>query len=328
MLQSVNIPLCAAAFAEYDGWDDLRKELTELGCNSLEGIWSGEEFPQDLPAGLVGGYHLTFFADWLDFYREDHDALRRKFGSLEAARAFYGGRDGGRLLRLFRDDLDRARALGARYVVFHVSDISIEEGYTYRWLHSSREVLDASLEIINQLLEDIPPDFDFLVENQWWPGFTFTEPEETSYLLEGIRYPRAGILLDTGHLMNTNPSIRNQADGITYIRAQLRRHEALAGRILGVHLHQSVSGAYVRSHTGTLPEGLPEDYMARFSRSYAHILNIDRHRPWTNPDCAALLDEISPVYLTHELSASGRKARRQAVLRQVRTLQKGRFSHD
>ena len=57
----------------------------------MEGIWSGEEFPEDLPADLVIGYHLAFYPDWLDFYRDDRRALKRKFGSLDAAARFYGG---------------------------------------------------------------------------------------------------------------------------------------------------------------------------------------------------------------------------------------------
>lgn len=89
-------------------------------------------------------------------------------------------------------------ALDAAYVVFHVTDVSVEENYTYRWLHTNEEIIDAAAELINLLLGDAEWPFAFLVENQWWPGFTLTEPENTSCLLEGIRYPRKGILLDTG----------------------------------------------------------------------------------------------------------------------------------
>lgn len=87
--------------------------------------------------------------------------------------------------------------LGAHYVVFHVSDVSLEEGYTYRWLHTNQEVIDAAVEVVNLILGEERWPFEFLVENQWWPGFTFTEPEETARLLEGIRFAGKGILLDT-----------------------------------------------------------------------------------------------------------------------------------
>ena len=93
------------------------------------------------------------------------------------------------LLSLYRADLQRAAALDAAYVVFHVTDVSIEENYTYRWLHTNEEIIDAAAELINLLLGDADWPFAFLVENQWWPGFTLTEPENTARLLEGIRYP-------------------------------------------------------------------------------------------------------------------------------------------
>ena len=324
MLQSVNLPLCGDILTAYGGPSGLRRELAGLGLDGVEGIWGGENIPSDFPQDLLTGYHLTFFPDWLDFYRDDRAALTRKFGSPEAAYRFYGGRGPGTLMEIYRADLERARSLGARYVVFHVSDVSIEEAYTYRWLHTDGEVIDASVEIINALLRGVAPGFDFLVENQWWAGFTFTDPEKTGRLLHGISYPRKGILLDTGHLMNTDTRIRTQADGLRYIHTMLERHGELSRMIRGVHLHQSVSGAYVRTHIGSPPADLPEDYVRRFTVNYAHIQQIDRHRPWTDENIAKLLDRIDPLFLTHELSARTRAERFQAVRRQMNTVKRGR----
>ena len=319
---TLSFPLEKETLAAYESWEDLQRSLTELGCAGLEGIWAGEPLPQDLPADLITGYHLTFYPDWLDFCREDHNALRRKFGTLEAAYQFYGGSGPETLLALYRADLQRARSLGAEYVVFHVSDVSIEGTYTYRWLHTDEEVIDASVEISNRLLEGVAPNFDFLVENQWWPGFTFTEPEKTARLLEGISYARKGILLDTGHLMNTCPQLQTQMEGVRYLHQMLDRHGGLAAYIRGVHLHQSLSGAYVRAHVGQVPACQAADYVTRFSRNYRHILNIDQHRPWTEPEIGSLLERIAPAYVTHELAAGTRQQREQAVRTQKETLEK------
>lgn len=132
-------------------------------------------------------------------------ALMRKFGSEPVWRAFYGGAEGEQtLLDLYRADLKRALAWGARYVVFHVSDVSIEEGYTYRWEHShaggDRRGGGACQPAAGR------PGLAFSVPGgkQWWPGFTFTDPALTGSLLEKIHFARKGILLDTGHLMNTD----------------------------------------------------------------------------------------------------------------------------
>ena len=323
MIQSINYPLSSGCAAPNGGWESVRRTLSRLGLDGVEGIWPGEDIPSDFPSDLLTGYHLTFFPDWLDFYRGDRSALSRKFGDEATVRALYGGTDSSCLLKAYREDLSRALCLGASYMVFHVSDVSVEEGYTYRWLHTDKDVIDASLEIINALLEGLEPSFDFLVENQWWPGFTFTDPHQTEYLLSHIRFPRTGIMLDTGHLMNTEPRIRNQREGIEYILQRLREHGELRKAVRGVHFHQSVSGAYVRRTAGRMPDGFPEDYFEGFAQSYSHIQQIDRHRPWTEPACSLLLEEISPEYLTHELSAGKNRTQFTALKRQLTTLRRG-----
>ena len=185
----MSLPMTASVLTEYG---DLEEACRSCGCDGLEGVWGGEELPCTVPQALHVGYHLTFYPDWLDFWRGDRAALTEKFGSEEVWRSFYGGPEGREtLLRLYREDLDRAVTWGARYVVFHVSDVSVEEGFTYHWRHTHEEVIDAAAAVINLLLGDRAWPFDFLVENQWWPGFTFTEPELTRRLLDGIRaaYP-------------------------------------------------------------------------------------------------------------------------------------------
>ena len=316
MRQSMNLPLCGQTRADYGGWAGLRRDCAALGLDGIEGIWSGEDIPADFPPELLTGYHLTFFPEWLDFLREDRAALLRKFGSMEAVAWYYGGRSPDDLVRLYREDLERSAALGAGYVVFHVTDVSIEEGYTYRWLHSNREIIDAAAALINRMLAGRDWPFLFLMENQWWPGFTFTEPENTARLLEAVRYPRKGLLLDTGHLMNADRSIRSEGDGLRFIAEMLDRHGALCRHIRGMHLHQSVSGAYVRAHCRGLPPDFPADMAERYRVNFAHIQHIDQHRPWTDPGVRELVERVGPDYLTHELAAPGRREKLAAVGRQ------------
>ena len=80
MRQSMNLPLCERTREEYGGWDGLRRACAALGLDGVEGIWSGGDIPADFPKDLLAGYHLTFFPDWLDFYREDRKRLLYKFG--------------------------------------------------------------------------------------------------------------------------------------------------------------------------------------------------------------------------------------------------------
>lgn len=326
MLQTFNLPLLAEFAAEYGGWSGLQQEAAALGCVGIEGIWAGEDIPPDLPPDLVQGYHLTFFPDWLDMYRGREAAVKDKFGRLSLAAEHYGGWGPDCLLRRYQEDLARAARLGPHYLVFHVSDVSLEEGFTYRWLHSSGEVIEAALEIINLLLADYAADapWEFLVENQWWPGFTFTEPACTARLLEGIDYPRKGIMLDVGHLMNCSWDLRTQAEGAAYVQAMLDKHGSLAQAVRGVHLHYSLSGDYARQHTGSLPDGWEQSlYDVRSGVCYPHVLKIDQHLPWTDAAILPVLERLAPAYLTHEFNAGNRQERRRMVAQQMKLLKRG-----
>ncbi|MBR5070633.1 MAG: TIM barrel protein [Oscillospiraceae bacterium] len=323
MIQSINFPISTYSIAPYGSWEELGKRIHGLGLDGIEGIADPGSLDGSFPTSMLSGYHMVFYPDWLDFYRQNMPELLRKFGSMETVERFYLGRSPEDLMKQFRDDLNYALSMNTPYVVFHVSDVSIEEGYTYRWLHTDREVLDGAIEFINELLHGIEPTFDFLVENQWWPGFTFTDPHKTEYMLSGIGYPRTGIMLDTGHLLNTQTKLHTQAEGIEYILDKVRMHGELKKKILGMHFHQSISGAYVRKNTGRLPDDLPADYFEAFSVNYSHIQKIDRHLPWTDPGCVRIIDEVCPLYLTHELSSGPHRSQLAAAKRQIGTIRKG-----
>ena len=74
---------------------------------------------------------------------------------------------------------------------------------------------------------------------------------------------------------------------------------------------------------GKLPEDFPLNYYDEFSRNYAHILQIDRHRPWTEEECVMILDRIQPKYLTHEISGSVYRGRISAIRNQMRVIRRG-----
>ncbi|MBQ1331963.1 MAG: AP endonuclease, partial [Lachnospiraceae bacterium] len=118
MIQSMNLPL-ADEFAEpFGGWDGLRNELHARGIDGVEGIWTGmNEPPDNFPRDLLTGYHLTFFPDWVDFYRGRTDVVRAKFGDDETISMMYWGSTPEDMIEAYRADLRRALDLGADYVV-------------------------------------------------------------------------------------------------------------------------------------------------------------------------------------------------------------------
>ena len=323
MIQSINFPVSPYSIAPYGGWAALADLIKALGVDGVEGIWDPEEPDDSFPAEMLTGCHLVFWPDWLDFYRGNTAELIRKFGSLEALRNIYPGPKPEDLVDAYRRDLERAIRYKADYVVFHVSDVSQEECWTYKWRHDDYAVLDAALEIINEILKDVEPTFEFFVENQWWPGFTFTEPAKTEYLLSHINFSHTGIMLDTGHLMNTNRSLRSQEEGAAYILECYRAHGELRRAVRGLHFHQSVSGDYVRGHVGVYPDCIPRDYFESFAFNYDHVQRIDRHEPWTVPEAGLIVHEIAPKYLTHELASKDNCPQLEATRRQMAAIRKG-----
>ena len=324
MTQSVNFPLSPYCVQPFGTWNDLWARIKALGLDGIEAIADPEELDDSLDPAMIVGWHMVFYPDWLDFWRHDEKALLQKFRSWEEIGQVYRGTQPEDLMRQFRDDLTLALRFNVPYIVFHVSDVSLKECFTYDWLHTDREVLDGAIEFVNELLKGVEPTFDFLVENQWWPGFTFTEPEKTEYLLTRINYPRVGIMLDTGHLMNTNHALRKQAEGIQYILEMLDKHGSLCNAIRGMHFHQSISGEYCREMIGKLPKDFPDDYLQAFRYSYPHIERIDRHHAWTDPNCVKIIDRVQPQFLTHELSARHYRTQLGNVSHQLKTIRAGR----
>lgn len=326
MLQIINLPLTDELLNEYHSKEELISVCKKYNCDGFEVIWCNEEYKFDYPTEMTIGWHLTFYSDWFDFYNNNQKTLFHKFGSEEIWEDFYGGKNNQIMIQKYEEDLQRADKAGAKYVVFHVSDISIEECYTYDMHHSDEEIIDAAVQIINTLLDGKNYSFDFLVENLHWAGFTFTENKKTKRLLNQIHYPKKGIMLDIGHLMCTNTNLKTQKDAIQYIHKMLDTHGDLCQYIKGIHLHQSLSGKYVKENTGFLPT-LPKNYYEKFKQCYSHVLKIDRHEPWTDNNIRTVIEKISPQYLVHELSGKTRADKEKALSIQTQAIKSKREVH-
>lgn len=298
-----NLTTDADDLCRYKDSAELSSDL--LGFDGLELMCYDTDARGVVLPEQVKGVHMSFFAYWLDFWRGDESALLEEFGNLENLEAYYGGSDPYALLRRFRKDLDAARQYGAEYLVFHVSDCSTEEVYTRRFRHSSRDVVDATCQLLNQLFKNVSDGPALLLENLWYPGLDFTDPAVTQRLLDGIEYKNKGIMLDTGHLFHTNRRIRNQQEGLDYIKRQLDRHGKLTEQIRGIHLNQSITGEYEQRIISD-PPLLESDYSKRQWQLLDHVLQVDLHQPFTCPGVKGLIDRIAPEYLVYEFISRNR----------------------
>ena len=301
--------------------EELLSLIDELGFDGVELLACDDDPRGIVPVERVAGQHMIYFPYWVDFYRGDEQALLREFGSLEECERVYGGTDKRALIERFRADFRLAEHYGAEYVVFHVSDAGIAEAMSGRYRHTSAEVIDATCDLLGEVLSGMTYRPQLLLENLWQPGLTFTEPEMTRRLLEGVPYESVGIMLDTGHLFHTNEGIRTQEEGLGYILAMLDRHGALAERIRGVHLHQSITGESARQMR-LHPPALGEAYEARAWQMFEYAFQIDLHRPFTCKGVRELIDRIAPDYLTYEFVTNSTAQHKAFLLEQKSALRK------
>lgn len=313
MKRAFNLTTFSDDLDRYRDREDLLRALD--GFDGLELMHCGEDVRRIVPKERIIGVHLCFFPYWYDFYTGDLAACERNLGSREAIRALYGGDGPDALIGAYRRDIEKARAEGAEYVVFHVADCSDEELFILRYRHTSAEVTKAAVDLLNALFPEPEGDLLLLMENLWHPGLTLTEPEVTEELLSGIRYRNKGIMLDTGHLMHTDLSLRTQAEALAYIRRRIEEQgETVRSFIRGIHLNQSLTGEYMAS-VAAHPPVLSADPTKRMEQVYTHAFRCDRHRPFTCPGVRDFIEWIDPEYLTFEFISRSR-AEQEAMLQE------------
>ncbi len=261
----------------------------------------------------VQGAHLRFWPNWLDFWRGDRQAVLSQLGGEEQVVASFGGWSKEVWLERYRREIAVAADAGAKYLVFHVSQVRPDEMYDWRFTASDREVVDATLEVVNELADAIPPEIELLYENLWWPGLTLRDPEIASRLLNGSRHPKTGFMLDTGHLMNGNLALHSQEQAIDYTLKVLERLGGLKERIRGIHLHCSLSGEYVR-------ESRKQQGDLSLAALMSHVMKIDQHQPFSSGRVKELIDFVKPEYLVHEFAYSSLREWSDKIVRQQQAL--------
>lgn len=297
MKKMFNITTSEDDIQRFASAQDFEKMLTDF--DGVELMYYGEDQGQIISKEHVIGYHMHFFPFWMDFWNGNEERLVKEFDTRENWERYYGGRTRDAIIQRYRDDLKIAHEYGAEYVVFHVSESSIEESFTWNHFYSDEEVVDATAKLLNEVFAEEDGKIALLLENLWQPGLQFTRPEITKRLLDQIHYPNIGIMLDTGHLLHTNTALRTQEEGIAYIHQMLDQHGELCKYIRGIHLNQSLTGEYCEN-TKKNPPKMEDTYAGRYNQMFFHAFAVDLHEPFTGKGIKELIERISPDYLTFE----------------------------
>ena len=317
MKTQFNITTSCCDLDRYTSAEDFLSVLQ--GFDGVELMYCEDDRRGIIPSDRVIGLHMSSLYYWLDFWNGDDDRCLKEFGCKETMHNYYGGMSRQALIDRFCRDWEIAKRYNAEYVVFHVADSSSEETLTGRYSHTDEEVIDATCDLVNQALSGEADGPVLLLENLWEPGLSFTRPEITDRLMTGIRYPRKGIMLDTGHLMHTDLSLRTQTEALAYIHRCLDAHGELCKHIRGVHLNQSLTGAYMKRIRKN-PPVLSADYSERMNQLFTYVFQADLHKPFVCAGVQKLIERISPEYLTFEFVSNSREKHERMLLRQRRAL--------
>ncbi|ABX41337.1 Xylose isomerase domain protein TIM barrel [Lachnoclostridium phytofermentans ISDg] len=318
MLRMINLVNYDSELERFTDKEDLIQFYSKYEIDGIELQKVQELQEKYLHPDMIIGMHLSFYNTWVDFYKGDMDKVLNEYGTMEVVEQIYGGTDKSAILKAYKEQLEFADRIGAKYVVFHICDVSVEETFTGRFIHSDEEVIDASCSLINELLDGKSYQFDFLMENLWWPGLNYKNPLMAKRLIDGVNYTKKGLMLDTGHLMNTNQELKTPKDALQYIRKVMKEHSSIKEYIKGIHLHQSLSGENAKRMRSSKIE-LKQDYWERMYQLYEYIFSLDEHKPFVCEGVKEFIEEINPKYLTYELITRNREEH-ETYLKQISTI--------
>ncbi len=299
---------------EYESMEDFKKSLYDLGLDGIEIVRCGEDL---IEKDLVEGIHLPFFTSWVDYYKKDHKRVIEEFGSLEVAEGFYT-KNPEDLSDYYLQDLEYSKE-NCRYSVFHVANTTSLEYLNQNHHFTDEEIIDASAELINEIIKKSKIENLFLLENLYFPGLKFTDVNLTKRLIDKIDYKNIGFMLDIGHLMNTNPEIKTEDEGWDYVEKIIDDHKDLIDYFKGIHLHVSVTGDEIKRVKENPPD-LSDDFYERFRQIYEAVKNIDAHSISKSSKAKKVIEKINPDYLVLEFKSETRAEREEKIKAQIKSL--------
>ena len=242
------------------------------------------------------GVHLKYWPYWLDFWHGNKQCLKKQFANVEELQKyFFGAANKEEWINAIKENIKNALSANPEYLVWHVSDADTENIFTFSFNHTDEEVITATAEVFNAVSEIIPQNVMVLFENLWWPGLRLTNKKIVDTFFALLKRDNVGIMLDTGHLMNTNPALNNEEEAADYLCQTIENLGTAKELIYGIHLSSSISGEYVGSFERSVPASInPEKIMQ-------HIAQIDRHQAWTSSKIKDLFNIVEPRYVVHEL---------------------------
>ncbi|WP_456430957.1 hypothetical protein [Thermosulfuriphilus sp.] len=307
---------------------ELERILHDFGLRGLELLPLGK-IPQGLPK-LIVGVHLPFQPVWLPFWLEDRNYLENIFPGRKHLGRFFGGVTRGDFVSRIQNWAKEALKLKPRYLVFHAAHCGLEEVFSFRHRYGKKTVLEEVAILVNEALSDLikATRVPLFFENLWWPGLTLLEDWEVKFLFSQVDIPQKllGIMLDTGHLLNTKGGFTDEKEAIFWLLGLLKRlAPETKALIRGIHLHLSLSPSELwRPDKAGLKKLLAlKDPLKRYQLARKRVALLDQHRAFSHQATTKILDLVNPDYIVHELRYNHKEELYQGLSRQIIALKGG-----
>ena len=297
-----------------DKEEDIRAIVCALGLDGIENLIYGEVPAAHPVPGLTVGCHLAYWPVWMNFYLGKKEWYEKDFPTIADRKRVFGGETVEEWLRKIRNNIRAALVEKPAYLVWHVADCRNVDIWTREFQYTNREILAKTAELYGQVADEIPSTVEVLFENIFWPGLYDLKPEEVDYFFSLLPGKNVGIMLDTGHLMNTNIDLETEAEAADFVCQVVKHLGTMKSLIRGIHLSCSLSGAYQKATWGKVPKTWNAEIIGR------HIISIDQHRPFTTDAARHIVETVEPEYLTHELFGKSYGIPVEEVKRQLKAL--------
>ncbi len=295
---------------QYKDHEDIQNFYTGLSCNGLELlVLDDTSMDEILTPSDVTGVHLPFVNCWVDFWKENTKRLFEEYGDDLLIQKYFGGLKRDSYTEKLRQAVRYASGYEPEYLVYHISECTAYESVSNRYYYTDEEVIDASADFINSWCDTISSSFQqlpwLLLENLWHSGLNLQNPAQIRRLLDGIHYPKTGIMLDIGHLLHCNPDLYTIDEAVDYLHQILDSLEDLSV-IKGIHLHQTLRSDLIRKYRQE-PLIPSLSYKEKQARYFPMVYQIDAHEPFPAGRISEVIQRIQPSYLVHEILTSSRE---------------------
>lgn len=289
-------------------WEGLTEYIHEQKLDGIE-LLIGYETPSDeIPKDLVKSIHLPFWVTWLDVWRKGESAAKNYFPQMQDDHLKYccGGKNKQEMIATLKQLWENASVYRPAHAVMHAAHVELEHSFTRDYTYKSTEVLSAFSELLNQTAKEFnqgEPPVKVAIENLWWPGLDLLFPAVADDFAAQLNFSNWDLLLDTGHIMNTNIALRCEDEAIDFVLDRISRlSKDIQNKLNSLHLNLSLSGEYQLKH---VMNGLPAEwnqlsYADKYSCARKHVLQIDQHLPFKTLRVKEIISEINPEIVVHE----------------------------